>query len=113
MNVSRADIAAALSLVEGVKGHVHRPKSPTRGDAWPLVGSLERGRGLTFSRVWRIVLLLGGDPTKADDLLEQLLPEIAITLQEQDVLFVTTAVPFIVTTEAGDIYAAEITGRGD
>lgn len=112
MTVTRESIAAALSLVEGVKGYAHPPKTRKTGDAYPLIGSLERGRGLSFGVVWRVILILGGDVVKADDLLEQLLPEIAVTLQEQDQLYVTAAVPFIVTTEAGDIYAAEITGRG-
>lgn len=113
MNITRAEIAAALSTIPKVKGHERRPAALRKGDAYPLVGGLERGRGLTFSTTWRIILVLGGDERQADEMLEQLLPDIAVGLQEADVLYVTAATPFIVPTEAGDVYAAEITGRSD
>lgn len=113
MTATRETIAAALSTAPGIKGHKTRPKALSRGDAYPLVGALIRGRGLSFAYSWRIVLILGGDERKADDMLPDALVDIAVALQEADVLYVDSAVPFIVTTEAGDIYAAEITGRGE
>lgn len=113
MNTTREDIAAALSTIAGIKGYARRPKALAPGTAYPLIGALIRGRGLSFGYSWRIVLILGGDERKADEMLEAQLPEIAVALQEADVLYVDSAVPFIVPTEAGDIYAAEITGRSD
>lgn len=113
MTATRETIAAALSNAPGIKGHARRPAALKRGDAYPLVGALIRGRGLSFGYSWRIVLILGGDERKADEMLPEALVDIAVALQEADVLYVDSAVPFIVPTEAGDIYAAEITGRGE
>lgn len=111
MTATRASIAAALNTVDGVKGHPRRPTSPSIGDAYPLVGSFDRGRGLSFSRTWRIIVLLGGDEKKAEERLDQILMPVAEALTP--VVYVEAAIPFIVKTEAGDTFAAEFTARSE
>ena len=49
----RAEIAAALATVPGVRGYAYRPVTPKAGDSWPLLGTLERAAGAVFETVWR------------------------------------------------------------
>lgn len=72
----RATIAAALSEVDGIRGHEYRPAAPKTGDAWPLLGNLERSAGLTFIATWRVFVFLPQDERQAsvyiDDKVEAL-----------------------------------------
>jgi hypothetical protein len=111
MSATRASIAAAVSTVPGVKCHPRRPTSPQVGDAYPLIGSFDRGRGLSFSRTWRLILWLGQDEKEAEKKLDELLLPIAEALQP--VAHVDGAIPFIVKTEGGDVFAVEFTARSE
>lgn len=107
----RAAIAAALSTVDGVTGYRSRPTVFTPGDAWPLLGPLDRADGYSFTATWRVFLVLPNDEVKAsewldahvDALVEALLP----------VGYVDQIVPVSLTTEAGDQFAVQITMRSE
>lgn len=63
----RAEIAAALSTVDGVRGFPARPNTPTTGDAWPRWGGSERDDiSGQFVRTWMAVVQLPADDTAAD-----------------------------------------------
>lgn len=111
MSATRASIAAAVNTVPGVKGYARRPAAPKVGDAYPIIGSFDRGRGLSFSRTWRLILWLGQDERQAETKLDQLLEPIAVALQP--VAHVDAAIPFIVKTEGGDVFAVEFTARSE
>lgn len=63
----RAEIAAALSTVTGVTGYAYRPTTPKPGDAWPLLGPLDRTDGLIFEPSWRVLVLLPQDERAASE----------------------------------------------
>lgn len=111
MSATRASIAAAVNTVPGVKCYARRPLAPKVGDAYPILGSFERGRGLSFSRTWRLILWLGQDEKQAETKLDQLLEPVAVALQP--VAHVDSAIPFIVKTEGGDVFAVEFTARSE
>lgn len=61
----RADFAAGLSTVPGVTGHAYRPATPRAGDAWPLMGALERADGSAFAVTWTVRVQLPADERAA------------------------------------------------
>lgn len=111
MSATRESIAAAVSAVDGVTCYPRRPTAPKVGDAYPLLGSFDRGRGLSFTRTWRLIVWLGQDEKQAETKLDDLLEPIACALQE--VAHVDAAIPFIVKTEGGDVFAVEFTARSE
>jgi hypothetical protein len=111
MNGSRDAIAAALSTIDGITGYVRRPVDLTRGVAYPLVAEFVRGPGLQFGCNWRVIVILGPDEEEAEELMDALLPDVALALQR--LMHVQLATPLAITTEAGQVFAAEIRGLGD
>jgi hypothetical protein len=107
----RASIAAALSTADGVTGYATRPAILTPGAAWPRLARLERGPGNAYAAVWDVVLILGPDEVTATDQIEELLP--AITDALLAVLYVESATPVNLQTDAGNILALQITGRSE
>jgi hypothetical protein len=58
---TRQTLAEALSGVDGVVGYPYRPTTPQIGDAWPVLGPLERADGFAFYVSWRVLVFLGSD----------------------------------------------------
>lgn len=120
MTTTRQSIADALSTVTVttpagadlvIHGYPERPTVPLAGDAWPLVGSLDRGPGQTFETTWRIAVLLAGDVGTATDMFDALIPAAIASLQAE--VFVDGAIPLTIPTEAGQLYGVEITARSE
>jgi hypothetical protein len=111
MITTRANIAAALSLVAGVTGYAKKPKVTKAGDAWPLINELTRGPGASFQTTWRIAVTIGADEGTAIDQFDTLVPEVTQALQA--VAYVDSARPITVPTEAGDLYGVEIIARSE
>lgn len=109
--VTRADLTAQLSTVEGVTGYAKRPKVIKPGDAWPLLGSVGNRSALAFQATWRVIVALGNDEATAIDKAEALLPELVEAIDP--VAYVDGAVPFAVPTQAGELFALEITARSE
>lgn len=57
----RTAIAQALSGVAGVSGYPVRPVAPNVGDAWPLLGPLERAAGTAFEVSWLVRVMVPQD----------------------------------------------------
>ena len=64
-----------------------------------------------FEWTWRVAVLLSSDVDKATDQFDQWLPRLCEALQE--LLFVDTARPLTIPTEAGSLYGLEIIGRSE
>lgn len=105
----RAAIAQALSSADGVRGFSHRPATPKTGDAYPLLGSLDRGPASSFETTWRVVVVLPGDERAASDWFDEHHEPIAEALQGFG--YVERIEPGIVVTEAGDKEAMILTLR--
>jgi hypothetical protein len=108
---SRASIAEALSTVAGVTGYTDRPKATKPGDAWPLVDSLTRVIGDAFETRWRIAVTIANDVGTATDRFDELIP--LVTQALKPVLYVDSARPITVPSEAGDLFGVEIIGRSE
>lgn len=109
---TRASIAAALSTVDDVQGYTERPTSPQAGDSWPLVSGIARAEGThVFEWTWRIPVVLAGDVGKATDMFDELLPKVVDALQA--LVFVDSARPLTIPTEAGSLYGVEFIGRSE
>lgn len=108
---TRQRLATALSTVTGVNGYVFRPSTIKAGAAWPLLDSLERGPGEYFSGNWRVIVALGGDEKQAQKQLDNLLPLIVAALEPA--AYVAQAIPAVIPTSGGDLYAVELSVRSE
>ncbi|MEV0902893.1 hypothetical protein [Actinoplanes sp. NPDC049802] len=105
----RAELAAALSTVEGVTGHPYRPRVLTPGAGWPLLGRLERGPAYDCEATWRVVVILPSDEIRASEAFDAWHEPISDALT--DVAHVDRIEPGLVATDAGDLEAMMITVR--
>lgn len=72
----RQELADALSTVTGVTGYIKPPTALKPGDAWPRLGTLERGPGAAFLVTWRVLIILPVDEQVALNTIESLVPEL-------------------------------------
>jgi hypothetical protein len=108
---TRAELAAQLSTVEGVTGYAKRPSVLMPGDAYPLLGSANRGPGLAFEATWRVIVILSPDEGIALEKAETLLDALAEAIDP--VAYVDAVTPFAVPTQGGELFALEITARSE
>jgi len=107
----RAEIVAALNGISGVAAYEFRPTTPRPGDAWPLLGPLERDEGRSFLITWRVFVFLPQDERAAsiwidaafDDLIDALSP----------VVYVDRVEPFLIPTGGAEQFALLITSRSE
>lgn len=111
MSTTRATIAAALSTVPGLKGHETKPTTIRVGDCWPLINGFIRGRGRTVAAQWRIVMFLGQDELKAEEMFGSMFWPVADALRSLAV--VDDAEAFMFPTEAGQAFAAAFIARSE
>lgn len=107
----RAEIAAALSTVDGVKGYAYRPAVLRAGDGWPLLGPLERADGLSFTATWRVFVVLPQDEQAASEWLDARHEDLVDALEPAG--FVDRIEPVELSTEAGGLLAIQITMRSE
>jgi hypothetical protein len=113
--VKRQQIADAVSNVLDVKGYPVRPKAIKPGDAWPIYGGLSLLNNW-LAETWRVVIALGAnDEVVASDWVDDHQDELVGALQHGDpsIGYVTDLVPIKLPTEAGDMYALQITLRSE
>ncbi|MGC4769203.1 hypothetical protein ACLQ25_09510 [Micromonospora sp. DT44] len=107
----RQAIAAALSTAPDVTGHEFRPVRLRHGDAWPLLGAMERGPGRAFEVSWRVLVFLPQDgPASAqwvDDHHEALVDAL------EDVGFVDRIEPTTIPDGDANPYVLQITMRSE
>ncbi|MEU5939405.1 hypothetical protein ABZ807_09460 [Micromonospora sp. NPDC047548] len=107
----RTTIANALTTVEGVKGYAYRPKATKPGDGWPLLSSLDRAAGRSFTVTWRILIVLPGGEVAASEWIDAHHEQLVDGLL--DVGFVDTIAPVKFDTGAGDLHGLQITMRSE
>lgn len=108
---TRSRLATALSTVAGVSGYQYPPKTLKAGAAWPLLSTAERGPGTAFAGSWRVMVCLGGDERTATTKTDELLPLLTAALDPT--AYVEQAIPVVIATNAGDMFALEITCRSE
>jgi hypothetical protein len=64
-----------------------------------------------FETTWRVAIVLSGDVGTATDQFDSLIPQVCDALQAE--LFVDSARPLTIPTEAGSLYGVEIIGRSE
>ena len=108
----RADLAAAVSTVAGVTGYPYRPPAPREGDAWPLMGSMDRdGDSGQFAATWRLIVMLPQAEHAASMFMDERLWDLVDAVAEFG--WVDRMNPALVITSAGDQNAIEIQLRGE
>ncbi len=103
----RADLATVLSGVPDVTGHAHRPSTPAIGDAWPVLGPLDRDLGTAFKVTWRVRVLLPQDEEAASEWLDAHWAPLFNALEPFG--YVGRGVPVMLAAQGGELYALEIT----
>jgi hypothetical protein len=100
--MSRAEIAAALSTVEGVTGFKFRPTGLKKGAAWPLIDRLDRDQvSGQFATTWRIAVILPEDEEKASEWFDSMHEPITEALE--DLGYVDLIEPGALVTSEGDL----------
>lgn len=107
----REELAAVLAGVADVRGYAYRPSTPTIGDAWPLLGTLDRAAGTAFVAAWRVRVLLPQDEKAATDWLDAHWPDLFYALER--VGSVDRATPIMLPSASGEQYAFEIILRAE
>jgi hypothetical protein len=108
---TRRDLAAALTAVADVTGYEYRPATPTVGDAWPVMGPLNRDAGTAFLVTWAVRVLVPQDEAVAAEWLDAHWPALFEVLEH--VGSVERAEPILLPLVAGDLLAFEITIRAE
>ena len=109
----RAEFAYALSTVDGVKGHEYKPDVPRPGDAWPLLGALDRAEATAFYVSWRVLVFLPQDERKASEWIDSHHESLVDAIEMNDVGFVDRLEPVALTSQAGDQLALQISMRSE
>lgn len=106
--MSESVIAAALDLVEGVTGYAAPPATPKPGDAWPVLGQLERGPGCAWLVRWRVLYVLPQDERQAAPQIIGVVNALTATLRSA--LYVESAVPVDIQTDQGTLLGLQLEG---
>lgn len=107
----RAALASALTTVAGVTGYAYRPTAPAPGDAWPLLGALERAEGMAFYVTWRVMVFLPQDERAASEWIDTHYEDLVDALEPWG--FVDRIEPVGLTASGTEQYALQITMRGE
>lgn len=107
----RAALAAALSNASDVTGYLYRPVKPRAGDAWPLLGVMERGPGRAFDASWRVLVFLPQGPKEASEWVDAHTEDIVDALEP--VGYVDRIEPATITDGDADRFALQFTVRSE
>lgn len=111
MDITRTNIAAALTTATDVTGYQYRPTTPRPGDAWPLLGQLNRVDGCVFEVTWRVLVFLPQDERQASDWIDTHYETLTDALEP--VGFVDRIEPVALNASGSDQYALQITMRSE
>jgi hypothetical protein len=106
---ARSEIRAALATITGLTAFAERPSVIALGSAWPMWRGLTRshgGTGLLIS-TWHAFIVVGKTERAATDFVDARAQDVAIALQPAG--WVTAVEPYLIDTEAGPLYAVQIT----
>lgn len=107
----REAFATALTTVDGVKGYAYRPPAPRPGDAWPLLGAMDRADGLAFIVSWRVLVFLPQDERAASMWMDAHVDGLVDALEP--LAFVDRIEPVNTGPDAAPQYALQITMRSE
>ena len=107
----RAEIAAALSGVDGLTATPYPPSTMVEGHAWPLWGGAEPAEGYALEHTWRVFVVLPADPQAASVRTDELLSDVMDALRP--VGYVDAAEPIALQTSGGDLSALRFTMRSE
>lgn len=107
----REEIAAALSTAAGVTGYAYRPTTPRPGDAWPLLGVLDRAEGDAFYASWRVLVFLPQGERDASVWIDAHYEAVVDALEQ--VVFVDRIEPVALAASGGDQLALQLMTRGE
>jgi len=107
----RAEIAAALSTVDGVNGYEYRPTVPRPGDAWPTLPTLDLEEGLVWRATWTVNVFLPQEERAASVWIDAHFLAIVTALRVPG--FADKAEPALMPAAGGDQYVLEITMRSE
>lgn len=107
----RLAIATALSTADSVQGYEYRPATPRTGDAWPLLGVLDRADGLSFYATWRVLVFLPQDERAASVWMDEHVEGLVDVLEP--VGFIDRIEPVELTAGSGGQFALQITMRSE
>ena len=108
---TRAEIAVALTSVNGVKGYLYRPTTAKPGDAWPLLVSYDRADGFAFYVSWRVQIMLPADARAASDWIDQHVEALVTALQP--VMYVDRLEPVGINADGSGQPFLEVSGRSE
>jgi len=107
----RAELAAALNTIDGVIGYEYRPTTPRPGDAWPLLGPMERDEGRAFIVTWRVFVFLPQDERAASDWIDAHFDAVVDGLSP--VVFVDKGEPFLIPAAGSEQFCLMISTRSE
>lgn len=107
----RQTLATALSIATDVTGHLYRPVKPRIGDAWPLLGVMERGPGRAFEASWRVLVWLPQGPKEASEWVDAHTENIVDALEP--VGYVDRIEPVTIPDGDSDRYALQFIVRSE
>lgn len=110
---TRAEIAAALDTVPGIRGYLRQPATLKPGAAWPQwAGGVRDDETPGFLETWRVTVVCDqGSSDAADAFLDSHGDALLAALAPA--MFVDSYAPARLDTEAGPLYALVITGRSE
>lgn len=111
---TRAALAAALSIVDGLSGYSETPSAPNVGDAWPQWRGAERAGGHAYTHTWNVLIVLPQqDEVTADSYIDEHYEELDAALGP--VLFIDAIQPaeIAVPDNPQPLLALLITGRSE
>jgi len=103
----RQDIADALSTVDGVNGFAKRPSIPNVGDAWSVMGGMERAAGDAFLVTWLVRVLCPQDDEAAVTWWDEHWESLFYALKPHG--HITRTDPIVLAVERTDQLAYQIT----
>lgn len=103
----RAEIAAALSTVDGVTGFERRPAAPRAGAAWSVFTGGPRAAGTAFMMTWNVYVITPADEDAAVEWFDARWEALFYALE--DVGYVVSVAPVLLSVpNAGDLKAYQI-----
>ena len=111
----RAELKAAIDLVDELTGYEYRPASPRPGDAYPVMGPATKNPNfpIAFDVTWRIGVWLPQDEKAASDWIEENVLAIVEGLESSGAAFVEGFEPANFGTETNYVYGLLITTRSE
>lgn len=108
-DVTRINLAAALSMVTGIVGYPRRPTAFKPGDAWPQWAGSAPGGNRWFEETWHVLIILPQQEASADVFADQHQANLITYLSP--IIHIDTIAPANIPANGSDLLGLVITGR--